>query len=425
MAKLSICVPSRNRQFYFQQTIRALLESPRSDVEFVFADNSDDASIMADFMTEFADDPRVVFLASKSCVLSMLDNWERTVAAATGDWVTVIGDDDYADPELAALLTRMDAAHAGIEAVDWRKLDYFWPAEGVARSHIKIEPNSDFVIIPRTRLFERYFLWEGATCVPSVGYSIYHSAVSRPLLERIRQRFGGTYFEHPTVDYDSATKVILEGRHFAYTSRPFSVHGRSPLSCSGLMMAGLQQLRRKNVEFMQELGRDIRDEVDADAPFDYRLGVTGSILQTVRWILRRYGIVIDGWQENFVRACAENCYLYVDSEQFHQLADSYRSAISNWEGGRYLAFFNPLYSPKFEGEPFTGVNGSIVYVLDDVRIFETPSELYGIASAMFEAPDDMVLATDHSGLSAVALALRQALLDPPAPANGTATGLCA
>ncbi len=39
---LSICVPSRNRQLYFRQTIDALLDSGRTDVEFVFADNSDD-----------------------------------------------------------------------------------------------------------------------------------------------------------------------------------------------------------------------------------------------------------------------------------------------------------------------------------------------------------------------------------------------
>ncbi len=45
------------------------------------------------------------------------------------------------------------------------------------------------------------------------------------LARTIRQRFGAalwrTYFEHPTVDYDSATKVILEGRHFAIRAAPF------------------------------------------------------------------------------------------------------------------------------------------------------------------------------------------------------------
>ena len=55
---LSICVPSRNRQVYFQETIRALTTSLRPDVEFVFVDNSDDASAMDDFMAERLADPR-------------------------------------------------------------------------------------------------------------------------------------------------------------------------------------------------------------------------------------------------------------------------------------------------------------------------------------------------------------------------------
>jgi glycosyltransferase involved in cell wall biosynthesis len=108
MTKISICVPSRNRQFWFQQTIRALLESKRGDVEFVFADNSDDASVMARFMEEFAGDPRIVYLPPGPRIYPMLDNWERTVAATSGDWVTVIGDDDYVDPDLAGVLARID-----------------------------------------------------------------------------------------------------------------------------------------------------------------------------------------------------------------------------------------------------------------------------------------------------------------------------
>ena len=68
--KLTICVPSRNRQRYFQETIRSLLMNLRTDVEYVFADNSDDASIMNDFMEDVLADPRVKYLPSGDRVLS-------------------------------------------------------------------------------------------------------------------------------------------------------------------------------------------------------------------------------------------------------------------------------------------------------------------------------------------------------------------
>ena len=62
--RLSICVPSRNRQYYFQKTIEGLLRSKRDDIEFVFVDNSDDPSVMNDYMRAHAGDPRIVYLPS-------------------------------------------------------------------------------------------------------------------------------------------------------------------------------------------------------------------------------------------------------------------------------------------------------------------------------------------------------------------------
>jgi crotonobetainyl-CoA:carnitine CoA-transferase CaiB-like acyl-CoA transferase len=45
-------------------------------------------------------DARIRYLPSADRPLSMADNWERTIAATTGAWVTVIGDDDYVDPDI-------------------------------------------------------------------------------------------------------------------------------------------------------------------------------------------------------------------------------------------------------------------------------------------------------------------------------------
>jgi hypothetical protein len=386
--KLSICVPSRNRQQYFQQTILALIENPRPEVEFVFADNSDDPSIMARFMADLPADPRIKFLPPKASVLSMVDNWERTVAATTGDWVTVIGDDDYVDPDVAALLARLEKTPGGCDALNWRNVGYYWPGPQVKRANISISLNSDIVRIPRARLIRRLFLWEHSTCVPSVGYSIYHSAISRSLLENIRARFGGRYFEHPTVDYDSAFKVVLLGERFVYTSRPFSIHGRSPVSSSGSMQ-NLDAAKKINAEFMRDLGRDLMHETDPDVPLPYTLGVTASILQTMLWISKTYGLNFDGWQENFAKACGENCYLFADQEQFDRIATSYRAALSKWANGRYLEYFDPVFVPRKEGAAFSGLLKDMVYFLDDERYFATPDQLYSIMSALFEAADTM------------------------------------
>ena len=115
---LTICVPSRIRQHTFLQTIRDLLASPRQDVEFVFTDNSDDPSIADAFMAGIAD-PRVRYLPSADRTLPMQDNWERTMRAATGDWVTFIGDDDYLDPDVIDTIAAVATRRPEADAVGW------------------------------------------------------------------------------------------------------------------------------------------------------------------------------------------------------------------------------------------------------------------------------------------------------------------
>ncbi len=110
---LTICVPSRNRQYTFKETIRSLVMSPRLDVQFVFADNSDDPSIMNDFMKDVTGDPRVTYLPTDDRIHPMSGNWERCVEASIGDFICVIGDDDYVDPDVAQLLKDLSAAREG------------------------------------------------------------------------------------------------------------------------------------------------------------------------------------------------------------------------------------------------------------------------------------------------------------------------
>jgi hypothetical protein len=124
---LSICVPSRNRQVWFQETIRALTASLRTDIELVFVDNSDDPSIMNGFIEPFLADPRVKYLPTGDEVRPMVDNWEVAFGATTGRWIVFIGDDDHVDPDLAGLILRIEAKMPDVEALDWARLHFTWP----------------------------------------------------------------------------------------------------------------------------------------------------------------------------------------------------------------------------------------------------------------------------------------------------------
>ena len=394
--KLSICVPSRNRQIYFQETIRALTASPRNDVEFVFADNSDDKSIMTSFMQDFASDPRVVFLPSGDRVHSMVDNWERTVAASSGDWVTVIGDDDYLDPELVVLLQRLAAERPGLDAFDWKKLHYTWPTDDEGLPLNLIIPLSYGLVDVSPELNRRRaWLWEEATHNLVNGFSIYHAALSRRLLETIRQKFGGRYFEHPTVDFDSAFKVSLVAKELMASERPFSVFGACPLSNSG-SIHDLEKMRARHSEFMADLGRNLDDDPELiDMPFRSTCGVAASVAQAQHWIKKKYALKFEGWERNFVGCCVRSCEKIGDREFFQQTVEEYTLAFSRWHGGKFLPLFHPVFveaEDPFPGyEPYSGILDGNVYLSLKLLNPRTPADLFKAAKGIMAATDDIEL----------------------------------
>lgn len=396
---LSICVPSRNRQLYFRQTIEALLANPCPDVEFIFADNSDDPSVMNDFMATKAGDTRITYLSSGERTYAMMDNWERAVAAATGRYVTVIGDDDYADPDLAAFLTKLEAGVGTIDALTWSGFNYNWPEEGLRPLPLKLDLKAAVTRFDKRDLIGRAFGWIGALHVPLCGNSVYHGAIARRLLLKIRDTFGGRFFEFPTIDYDNAFKVILTGNAFYHVSRPFSVPGVCPLSNS----ASTRTIAAEDAaaaRFNADLGRDINDDpLLSDTPFRAGGGITATIFVVQHWLCRKYGFPHAGYEENLVAAMVCNCENYRDRESFDTLTERYRDVLTQWHGGRYLPLFQPRYIPpappdKSPRPLWTGVDqDGNLHFAEDAAGTKTPGDLFNVLAAMLVPASEIDIPT--------------------------------
>ena len=388
---LSICIPSRNRQIWFKQTIDALRLSPRTDIQLVLADNSDDPSIMNDFMRDLEGDPRIVYLPSTGETLSMIDNWVRTAAAATGDYMVFIGDDDYVDPEVAAFMHRVLQYNPDIDAFGWRLVGYTWPHPERGQLSVHVPFDDSVVKVEQSELFKRMFGWHDCHHVPTSGFSVYHNAISRKLMERIKAIYGGRYFEHPVVDYDSAFKVICHGTRFVATARPFGVMGSCPASNS-FGVGKFKDMREKMALFAAEARHDFaRDPQFREFPFTLEIGTTAAVGIAQHWFKKKYNLTYENWGENFAQACANDCANYRDRESFEAAAEGYRTALSLWEGGRYLSFFNPVFDEQRasgKGGVPSGFTDKMI-IIDQNLPVSTPAELFSVVRGMV-TPVDMM-----------------------------------
>ena len=383
-------MPSRNRQVYFQETIRALLSSPRDDVEFVFADNSDDPGVMDAFIREVAADRRMRFLPSPEKPLSMLDNWDRTAAGATGRWIAFIGDDDYLDPDLAGLLLRLEARLPDVDAFAWNRLSFHWPGTRDNATTTAVPTDCRIVEIARDELLRKTFGWQDAGKVPTFMFSAYHAAARRDLMEANRARYGGRYFEHPNVDQESGFKIICNARRFVFSERPFSVLGACPASNSAAI-GNTRENARRHAEFMADLGRNMdNDPYMAGFPFLSAFGVTASVGLSQHWFKTTYGLRFEGWEANFARSCAMDCEGAASREDFETMRGWYEAAFKSWKGGRFLSHFKPVYREPLEQQAlFTGVTPLLVHVEEHMADARTPRELYDAACGLMTPPDEV------------------------------------
>jgi hypothetical protein len=405
---LSICVPSRNRQVYFQQTITSLMASLRTDVEFVFADNSDDASLMDGFMAERIRDPRVRYLASTGRALPMMENWERSISATSGRYVAFIGDDDYIDPDLASFITNLEKATKP-DAVAWTGPNFVWPVEGGAPRPVSISLGTQVTRISKAPLMRKAFLWEGASHVPLSGFSIYHGALSRGLLDKIKLMGNGRHFEFPIVDYEMAFKAVLLGENFIHSSRPFSILGACPLSNS-VTIGNVAAEREGQRIFFAEHGWNMNDaEWMEGTPFRTWHGVTACIYLIQHWLSHKIGMQHHGFEENLVRAFTANCGLYRRRADFDQITSEFREALAGWYGGQYLELFTPrFFEPAAVQGPqppaFTGLgDNSVLHFPDNTAGVRTPGELFSLfADAIVRAEDIPIDASKLAGRTAIA-----------------------
>lgn len=386
---LSICVPSRNRQRYFKETIGFLLESGRDDVEFVLADNSDDPAVMDGFMATLSD-PRVTYLPAPATTLSMKDNWERCIEAAKGTWVSFIGDDDLIEPDLIDALRTAIALKPGLEAFGWSSLKYDWVTPDAPVRNVQVPLATTFHDMPQPLLFRRAFRWDDAGVTLTSGFSVYHSAISRDLLDRVKARFGGRYFEHPTIDYDNALKNVALGRNFVYCRRPFSIFGTCPESNTSAAWSP-KRFAETVVRSKAEFGRDYeQDPWMRDFPFDAMLGMPSSVVQAQQFLRFTYGIGLPDWEANFARSCAAYCGKFSDLEDFEAVTQRYREAFSAYRNGAFLGDFQPVHTPKREGKVFTGLIGSDLYVEDQIGSATSPAEFYRAMRGLLVPAADLV-----------------------------------
>lgn len=252
----SVLVPTRERPDTLRHTLATVASQGREDYEIVVADNCGGPETRR--VVEKLGSPLVRYTRSDE-VLPMAENWERGLALCTGDYITVLGDDDAFLPSTLTLAEKLIAA-TDAELVSWRPQTYWWP-DTIAywnRNRLYMNfGNTAAMIDSRPALEQFYNGTIGFGMIPTVYTAFFH----RRIIEEARRRHGAFFVPADAPpDVSSGILGLHLSRRFAFSDRALTLRGNSAKS-------------NGTAQWMRSLGSEQREVYFREE----RVGVKGMI----------------------------------------------------------------------------------------------------------------------------------------------------
>jgi glycosyltransferase involved in cell wall biosynthesis len=226
--KFTIIVPTVNRPETLLHTLRTLVDQPGDDYEILVSDDQGPAENLA-VVEQFKSCNKIRYLRTEQR-LGMRGNYEFSVSHATGDYVTILGDDDGFVPNgmnvVRGILRQVDSEP---EVLFWWPHMYWWPTAlvPVKRNmlYINSNPKNAAFVNPRDFVEElfnndrNYWKFERLP-------SIYNGFVHRNLLDRLYQRTGKFFSDEIPDVYSGIANGVL-AQSGILIERAISVRGIS------------------------------------------------------------------------------------------------------------------------------------------------------------------------------------------------------
>lgn len=392
--KLSIIVPTRNRQKYCLVLINELLsQNPEGyDLEVVIADNSDDGEILKHVCTEARVSKWLKYIPPEAMALSMEQNTLRAIDACTGEWICLVGDDDYIDVRLVNILTALQKKYPTVDAVRWPAVSYAWPdlseVNGISGT-TKISLSADILAAKKQEIMGRMLGWKTDRPTPVQGFSLYHGALRRDLLDRIEAKFDGILFGDTALDWMIGLKATLLSNLSVYVMRPVSILG----AC----VASNSSTTRNPDKLDDVLARERREHfglneyLDPNMPFRHDHGLPAMVLQTHRRFLDLLGGNVKGWEVGFVGALVRDTERQANVEFFEKRKHAIQQVLRTWNDGKYFGLYDPIWQDPSSTESFTGLDKRELFMSNImINNFRTPGEFYRLLDSFLLSPKLLV-----------------------------------
>lgn len=217
----SVIIPTRERPDTLEMALRSVTNQDYDNLEIIVSDNfSCDAT---EDIVRAANDKRIRYVNTGKRV-SMSENWEFALTHVTGEWLTIIGDDDALLPGCLEKINKL-ADETGVEAIRTSTCDFAWPSlAGTKSGQLMVPMGSGLEIRDCNRWLAKVLSGEEQYTVLPMLYN--GGFVAFDALRRVRAK-DGRFYHSCQPDVFSAILLSQVLTKYAYSYDPVAINGAS------------------------------------------------------------------------------------------------------------------------------------------------------------------------------------------------------
>ena len=236
--KVSVLLPTRNGGAQLAECVHAVLDQDCSELELVVSDNAN-VDQTPEVLAQFSGDSRLKVIRSES-PLSVAENWNRALAAASGDYLLMIGDDDLLLPSFVPTIRAAVEEYGYLDCITYNAYSFVAPhsLNGDDRAfyshrHFDFGPEflSDHLINESLR---RQIVIDLFRFRPRLPLNIQTTVVSRKAYSNLNE----PVFRAPFPDQFALCGLLLTAERWLYLDRRLLVIGVSPKSFGHFIYSG-------------------------------------------------------------------------------------------------------------------------------------------------------------------------------------------
>ena len=227
--KFSVLLPTRNGGKYLKSCIESVLSQDYKDMELIVFDNANTDNT-AEVVNSYSNDKRLKYYRTDS-VVSVTDNWNNALKKSSGDYVLMMGDDDFLLPGYFDTLDKTIKENDFPDGISYFGYSFIYPDAVDNTVGYYSDPHYDY---------EKKLIDSGKTTknqLKSIVYDMFKFKNRVPLntlphiwSRKVINRVDGELFRPPYPDHFALNAIFLKANTWVFSKKKLYIIGITPKS---------------------------------------------------------------------------------------------------------------------------------------------------------------------------------------------------